>query len=198
MKSRLTEWSANELTESRGRNIFHHGGYLYVGPKHKGLVERQQAMYCLCRCNQSLRVISIIISFYIIGMHPGLAEILGTNCVVMCIVFHFFYSIINLNLIPTDYSSITTLCIFSAPVRVAVNVLSVKILFVWSRVFFGSFLAPSVVYIRLLPLYSISQGICTRFCCALLCCGYAIVHNELTWSIYPYSSGLLCWHWGNR
>ena len=49
-------------------------------------------------------------------------------------------------------------------------------------------------YIR----YSISQEICTRFCCALLCCGYAIVHNEFTWSIYPYSSGLLCWHWGNR
>ena len=46
--------------------------------------------------------------------------------------------------------------------------------------------------------YSVSQEICTRFCCALLCCGYAIVHNELTWSIYPYSSGLLCWHWGNR
>ena len=37
--------------------------------------------------------------------------------------------------------------------------------------------------------YSISQVICTRFCCALLCCGYAIVHNEFTWSIYPYSSG---------
>ena len=47
-------------------------------------------------------------------------------------------------------------------------------------------------------LYSISQEICTRFCCALLCCGYAIVHNEFTWSIYPYSSGLLWWHWGNR
>ena len=46
--------------------------------------------------------------------------------------------------------------------------------------------------------YSISQEICTRFCCALLCCGYAIVHNEFTWSIHPYSSGLLCWHWGNR
>ena len=46
--------------------------------------------------------------------------------------------------------------------------------------------------------YSISQEICTRFCCALLCCGYAIVHNEFTWSIYPYSSRLLCWHWGNR
>ena len=46
--------------------------------------------------------------------------------------------------------------------------------------------------------YSISQEICTRFCCALLCCGYVIVHNEFTWSIYPYSSGLLCWHWGNR
>ena len=46
--------------------------------------------------------------------------------------------------------------------------------------------------------YSISHEICTRFCCALLCCGYAIVHNEFTWSIYPYSSGLLCWHWGNH
>ena len=46
--------------------------------------------------------------------------------------------------------------------------------------------------------YSISQEICTRFCCVLLCCGYAIVHNKFTWSIYPYSSGLLCWHWGNR
>ena len=46
--------------------------------------------------------------------------------------------------------------------------------------------------------YSISQEICTRFCCALLCCGYAIVNNEFTWSIYSYSSGLLCWHWGNR
>ena len=46
--------------------------------------------------------------------------------------------------------------------------------------------------------YSISQEICIRFCCALLCCGYAIVHNEFTWSIYPYPSGLLCWHWGNR
>ena len=46
--------------------------------------------------------------------------------------------------------------------------------------------------------YSISQEICTRFCCALLCCGYAIVHNEFTWNIYPHSSGLLCWHWGNR
>ena len=46
--------------------------------------------------------------------------------------------------------------------------------------------------------YSIPQEICTRFCCALLCCGYAIVHYEFTWSIYPYSSGLLCWHWGNR
>ena len=34
--------------------------------------------------------------------------------------------------------------------------------------------------------YSISQEICTRFCCALLCCGNAIVHNEFTWSIYPY------------
>ena len=46
--------------------------------------------------------------------------------------------------------------------------------------------------------YSISHELCTRFCCALLCCCYSIVYNEFTWSIYPYSSGLLCWHWGNR
>ena len=56
----------------------------------------------------------------------------------------------------------------------------------------------NVVVRSVKPVYSISQEICTRFCCALLCCGYAIVHNEFTWSIYPYSSGLLCWHWGNR
>ena len=57
-------------------------------------------------------------------------------------------------------------------------------------------LAEAIIYeIRI---YSISQEICTRFCCLLLCCGYAIVHNEFTWNIYPYSSGLLCWHWGNR
>ena len=45
--------------------------------------------------------------------------------------------------------------------------------------------------------YGISQEICTRFCYALFCCGYGIVQNEFTWSIYPYSSVLLCWHWGN-
>ena len=27
------------------------------------------------------------------------------------------------------------------------------------------------------------------FCCALLCCGYAIVHNEFTWSIYHIHQG---------
>ena len=57
---------------------------------------------------------------------------------------------------------------------------------------------PEANFWKKVMLYSISQEICTRFCCALLCCGYAIVHNEFTWSIYPYSSGLLCWHWGNR
>ena len=31
-----------------------------------------------------------------------------------------------------------------------------------------------------IPKYSISHEICTRFCCALLSCGYAIVHNEFT------------------
>ena len=33
------------------------------------------------------------------------------------------------------------------------------------------------MYILCIYIYSISQEICTRFCCALLCCGYAIVHN---------------------
>ena len=46
--------------------------------------------------------------------------------------------------------------------------------------------------------YSISQEICRRFCCALFCCAYPIVYNGFTWSIYPYSSGLHCLHWGNR
>ena len=59
--------------------------------------------------------------------------------------------------------------------------------------FFDVLLVPFVFTV-----YSISQELCTRFCCALLCCGYAIVRNEFTWSIYPCSSGLLCWHWGNR
>ena len=37
--------------------------------------------------------------------------------------------------------------------------------------------------------YSISQEICTRFCCALLCCGFVIVHNEFTWSIIHIHQG---------
>ena len=65
----------------------------------------------------------------------------------------------------------------------------------WAQCRFMLNFAMTLCYIIL---YSISQEICTRFCCALLCCGYAIVHNEFTWSIYPYSSGLLCWHWDNR
>ena len=85
-----------------------------------------------------------------------------------------------------------------------------KLLFIWltrPTLVSSSILAPSSQWNQHRPestseylsnLYSISQEMCTRFCCALLCCGYAIVHNEFTWSIYPYSSGLLCWHWGNR
>ena len=37
--------------------------------------------------------------------------------------------------------------------------------------------------------YSISQEIWTRFCCALLCCGHVIVHNEFTWSIIYIRQG---------
>ena len=32
----------------------------------------------------------------------------------------------------------------------------------------------------------------------LLCFALLWLCNEFTWSIYPYSSGLLCWHWCNR
>ena len=38
--------------------------------------------------------------------------------------------------------------------------------------------------------YSISQEICTRFCFAVLCCGYAFTD-------FPYPSGLLHWRCGN-
>ena len=37
--------------------------------------------------------------------------------------------------------------------------------------------------------YSISQKICTRFCCALFCCGHVIVHNEFTRSIIHIHQG---------
>ena len=40
-------------------------------------------------------------------------------------------------------------------------------------------------------LCSISQQICAWFCLALCHCG-------IIWSIYPYFSGLLQWHWGNH
>ena len=66
----------------------------------------------------------------------------------------------------------------------AVNFIHHKLVSVWYTEASG---------VRVCSEYSISEEICTRFCCALLCCGYAIVHNEFTWSIYPYSSGLLCW-----
>ena len=44
----------------------------------------------------------------------------------------------------------------------------------------------------------IARNMHTVFCRALLFYGHVMVHNEFTWSINPYSSGLLCWHWGNR
>ena len=86
---------------------------------------------------------------------------------------------------------------------------STACLYVWyasqnKTVVNGFIVQPCPYYLALSPqahergTYSISQEICTRFCCALLCWGYTIVHNEFTRSIYPYSSGLLCWHWGNR
>ena len=39
-------------------------------------------------------------------------------------------------------------------------------------------------YIIIAAYYCISQEICTRFCYALLCCGYAIVHNEYSHEVF--------------
>ena len=50
-------------------------------------------------------------------------------------------------------------------------------------------LSPLLLLLLLMSMYSISQEICTRFCCALLCCGYAIGHNEFTWSIIHIHQG---------
>ena len=69
--------------------------------------------------------------------------------------------------------------------------------FLWHVIDHFHLISTAVVFLQDIA-YSISQEISTRFCCALFCCGYVIVHNEFKWSIYPYSSGLLCWHWGNR
>ena len=88
-------------------------------------------------------------------------------------------------------SSCFPMCGLEWPIQ-ALNSLSIKVRTCFIQQFYVDITNPSRT------LYSISQEICTRFCCALLCCGYAIVHNEFTWSIYPYLSGLLCWHWGNR
>ena len=55
-----------------------------------------------------------------------------------------------------------------------------------------------ILYDKICCLCSISHKICTRLCCALLFCGYAIIHIEFKWYICPYPSGLLHWHWGNR
>ena len=46
---------------------------------------------------------------------------------------------------------------------------------------------------------SISHETCTWFGCALFGCGYIYVFNGgyMGW-IYPYSSWLLHWYWGNR
>ena len=81
---------------------------------------------------------------------------------------------------------------------------SIKVVLFWEQVYWSVLLRVQLTFSHhwfrkwLNAEYSISHEIYTRFCCALLCCGYAIVHNEFTWSIYPYSSGLRCWHWGNR
>ena len=45
--------------------------------------------------------------------------------------------------------------------------------------------------------HTISHEICT-WCFCLPCCGYIIVFSGFMGCIYPYPSGLLHWHWGNR
>ena len=45
---------------------------------------------------------------------------------------------------------------------------------------YGTFSRCALTTRWIIHIYSISQKICTRFCCALLCCGYGIVQNEFT------------------
>ena len=47
--------------------------------------------------------------------------------------------------------------------------------------------------------YSTPHTTCTWFCCALFCWAYIIsVHRGFVWSIYPYPSELLRWHWDSH
>ena len=40
--------------------------------------------------------------------------------------------------------------------------------------------------------------ICAQFYCVLFCCGYIWFFLWIHRSFYPYSSGILHWHWGNH
>ena len=112
-----------------------------------------------------------------------------TNLQFICKTRHAYISFGWLNLF-LEYRSDIVACIYWKHILGYISTLSL--------VLYNTTHPTQSPGLRLTSSYSISQEICTRFCCALLCCGYAIVHNEFTWSIYPYSSGLLCCHWGNR
>ena len=43
-----------------------------------------------------------------------------------------------------------------------------------------------ILYDKICCLCSISHKICTRLCCDLLFCGYAIIHIEFKWYIYAH------------
>ena len=79
------------------------------------------------------------------------------------------------------------------------NVASVDIKLLWISIFIiiipwvSQHTHPSMVF----STYSTAHEICTYSCCAMFCCVY-IFFNGSIWLIFPYSSGLLHWHWGNH
>ena len=52
------------------------------------------------------------------------------------------------------------------------------------------------IYSTYPTIYSTSHKTCTQFCFPMLS-GHCVL-SGLTWCIYPYSSGLLHWHWDNH
>ena len=76
---------------------------------------------------------------------------LHTNCVFKCNYLLFLYSFNKLNLVSAGYSSITSRCVLSEIINVAVHVMSVQTLFIWSPcILCLSFWPFSGTYIQLL------------------------------------------------
>ena len=73
-------------------------------------------------------------------MNIGLVQMLN-GCVIICNHFLFFYSLYNLSLIFTDYSSITFWCVLNETISVEVNVSLYKYCLYGFVVHFGCFLA---------------------------------------------------------